>query len=54
MQGGQYQSVDTLHNSLWLSVAQAYLGANPATALASEAFVKSGANPIAGLWRAQV
>ena len=52
MQGGQYVSSNAMHNAFWVTVAQAYLGANPATALAAETYVKTGANPIANLWRA--
>ena len=50
MQGGQYQSVSGIHNQLWLTVAQAFLGADAARKLASEVYVKAGANPISGLW----
>jgi len=50
MQGGQYRSVSGIHNQLWLTVAQAFLGADPATQLANEAYVKTGAKPISGLW----
>jgi len=50
MQGGQYKSVSGIHNQLWVSVAQAFLGADAVSKLASEAYVKTGANPIAGLW----
>ena len=50
MQGGQYQSVSGIHNQLWLTVAQAFLGADAASKLASEVYVKTGASPIAGLW----
>jgi hypothetical protein len=52
MQGGQYRGVSGIHNQLWLTVAQAFLGADPASQLANEAYVKTGANPIAGLWAA--
>ena len=50
MQGGQYQSVSGIHNQLWVTVAQAFLGADAVSKLAGEAYVKSGANPISGLW----
>jgi Protein of unknown function (DUF1552) len=50
MQGGQYQSVSRIHNQLWLTVAQAFLGADAASKLAGEVYVKTGANPIPGLW----
>jgi hypothetical protein len=52
MLGGQYQSVSGIHNQLWLTVAQAFLGADPESALAGEVYVKSGASPIPGLWSA--
>jgi hypothetical protein len=54
MIGGQYKQQSGIHNQLWLTVAQAYLGANPAAALTAETYVKNGANPIAGLWAAPV
>lgn len=52
MQGGQYRSVTGMHNQFWATVAQAFLGANATQALASETYVKNGANPISGLWQA--
>jgi hypothetical protein len=52
MQGGQYRSVSGIHNQLWLTVAQAFLGADAASKLGSEVYVKTGANPIPGLWAA--
>ena len=50
LQGGQYRSVTGIHNQLWVTVAQAFLGADPASKLANEVYVKTGANPIAGVW----
>jgi hypothetical protein len=50
MQGGQFQSVSGIHNQLWVTVAQAFLGADAVSKLANEVYVKSGASPIAGLW----
>ena len=50
MQGGQYQSVSGIHNQFWLTAAQAFLGADAANQLAGEAYVKTGAHPIPGLW----
>jgi hypothetical protein len=50
MQGGQYRSVSGTHNQLWVTVAQAYLGAGAVSALSSESYSKSGANPLSGLW----
>jgi hypothetical protein len=50
MQGGQYQSVSGIHNQLWVTVAQAFLGEDALSRLSGEVFVKSGANPVPGLW----
>jgi hypothetical protein len=50
MQGGQYQNVTGIHNQLWVTVAQAFLGADAISELSGEAYVKTGANPISGLW----
>jgi hypothetical protein len=50
MQGGQYRSVSGIHNQLWLTVAQAFLGMDAATKLRDEVYVKNGAHPISGLW----
>jgi hypothetical protein len=50
MQGGQYKAVTGNHNQFWLTVAQAYLGDNPQTTLASESFYKTNLKPIPGLW----
>jgi hypothetical protein len=50
MQGGQYRSVTGIHNQLWATVAQAFLGADAVGKLAGEVYVKAGANPIPGLW----
>jgi hypothetical protein len=54
MQGGQYKSITggAPHNQLWVTAAQAFLGANAVEALASEAYEKNGADPIPGLWQA--
>jgi hypothetical protein len=52
MQGGQYQGVSGIHNQLWITVAQAFLGSDAAEKLAGEAYVKTGATPIPGLWAA--
>lgn len=57
MQGGQY--VDLMgggpgasrgYNAMWMSIAQAYLGADPLSALSEEVFDKRNAQPIDGLW----
>ena len=50
MRGGQYKSVSGIHNQLWATVAQAFLGADAVGKLGSEAYVKNGASPIPGLW----
>ena len=42
------------HNDLWMTVAQAYLGADPLTKLAAEKFSKKNVSPIAGVWKAPV
>jgi hypothetical protein len=52
MLGGQYRSVSGIHNQLWVTVAQAFLGADAVSKLASEVYVKTGAIPIPGLWAA--
>jgi hypothetical protein len=52
MRGGQYKSVSGIHNQLWVTVAQAFLGADAVNKLSSEVYVKNGANPISGLWEA--
>jgi hypothetical protein len=50
MQGGQFQSVSGIHNQLWVTLAQAFLGVEAPSKLASEAYVKTGASPLPGLW----
>lgn len=40
------------HNDLWMTVAQAYLGADPVTKLATEKFEKKGVTPVSGVWKA--
>src|SRR5262245_7088708 len=53
MQSGQFRSLEASprpHNDLWVTVAQALLGADPLSALSAEAFVKDGVAPIPGLW----
>ena len=52
MQGGKYESVSGIHNQLWVTVAQAFLGSDAVSKLSAEAYVKNGADPIAGLWAA--
>ena len=52
MLGGQYRSVSGIHNQLWATVAQAFLGADAVSKLAGEVYVKTGASPIPGLWAA--
>ncbi|MDQ2645955.1 MAG: DUF1552 domain-containing protein [Myxococcota bacterium] len=50
MQGGQYQSVSGIHNRLWVTLAQAFLGAGAVELLSNEAYVKRGADAIPGVW----
>ena len=50
MQGGQYRSVSGIHNQLWVTVTQAFLGADAVSKLAGETYVKTGAIPVPGLW----
>jgi hypothetical protein len=50
MKGGQYQGVSGIHNQLWVTLAQAFLGVDASDKLSNEVYVKNGANPIAGLW----
>jgi len=54
MIGGQYKSVNGIHNQLWVTVAQAFLGSDWQDILSDEVYVKNGANPISGLWQAPV
>jgi hypothetical protein len=51
--GGQYinfESQRRSHNDLWMTVAQAYLGANPQQTLQGETFLQNGGQPIPGVW----
>jgi hypothetical protein len=50
MQGGRFQTVSGRLTNLWVTLAQAYLGANAMAALSSEVFVKTDVTPISGLW----
>jgi hypothetical protein len=53
MKGGQYLSVNGIHNQLWTTVAQAYLGADARDILDADpenTYVTNGANPISALW----
>jgi hypothetical protein len=52
MRGGQYRSVSGIHNQLWATVAQAFLGVDAADKLEHEVYVKAGARPLAGVWEA--
>jgi hypothetical protein len=52
---GQYMNFENdprHHNDLWMTVAQAYLGADPLSKLTAEKFDKAGVSPISGLWSA--
>ena len=40
------------HNDLWMTVAQAYLGADPLSKLSAEKFDKKNVAPVAGTWKA--
>jgi hypothetical protein len=53
MIGGQYLSVNGIHNQLWTTVAQAYLGTEARDILEADpenTYVTNGANPISELW----
>ena len=53
MQHGQFLDFENNarhHNDLWLTIAQAYLGADPLSQLSAEKFDKKGVKPIEGLW----
>ncbi len=50
MKPGGFQRVTTHHNSIWLTTAQPFLGADPLSTLQDEVFNKSGAAPIEGAW----
>jgi hypothetical protein len=53
MQPGGFQAVsNSHHNRIWLTTAQAFLGADPASLLGDEAFYKNNVEPIAGIWKA--
>ncbi len=50
MQPGAFHNVNTHHNSLWVTAAQAFLGADPVGALQQEVFYKNNVSPINGVW----
>ncbi len=55
MVGGQFldlQSKKPSSNALWMTIAQAYLGAAPLPTFEDDVFVKTDAEPIPGLWSA--
>jgi hypothetical protein len=53
MQPGGFQAVsNSHHNRIWLTAAQAFLGADPMNVLGDEAFYKNGVEPIPGIWEA--
>jgi hypothetical protein len=53
MQPGAFHSVgNTPHNRIWLTTAQAFLGADPMAVLGDEVFYKNGVEPIDGVWAA--
>jgi hypothetical protein len=51
MQPGGFQDLrDTHHNRIWLTTAQAFLGADPSSVLGDEVFYKNEVTPIPGVW----
>jgi hypothetical protein len=48
--GGFQELVNAHHNRIWLTTAQAFLGADPSSVLGDEVFYKDGVAPIPGLW----
>jgi len=53
MQPGGFQSLsNSHHNRVWLTTAQAFLGADPLSKLKDEVFYKTGVTPIPGVWAA--
>ncbi len=55
MTHGQYFNFEgnlRSHNDLWMTVAQAYLGADPLSKLSAEKFEKNNVAPVAGVWKA--
>ncbi len=50
MKPGGFQRVDGHHNSIWLTAAQPFLGADPLSKLQDEVFNKNGAAPVDGVW----
>lgn len=55
MQHGKYFNFEgnlRSHNDLWMTAAQAYLGADPVTALTNEKFEKKNVSPVPGTWQA--
>ena len=50
---GGFQAVtNSHHNRIWLTTAQAFMGADPLSKLDGEAFYKTGVTPLPGLWAA--
>jgi hypothetical protein len=53
MQPGGFQSLSSSHhNRIWVTAAQAFLGADPVSKLGTEVFYKTGVTPIPGVWAA--
>jgi hypothetical protein len=51
MQPGGFQDLPgSQHNRIWLTTAQAFLGADPMSVLGDEVFYKDGVAPIPGVW----
>lgn len=50
---GGFQALNNAHhNRIWVTAAQAFLGADPLSVLGQEAFYKNGVTPIPGVWEA--
>jgi hypothetical protein len=52
MQPGGFQEATGHHNRIWLTTAQAFLGADPLSQLGEEVFYKQNVTPIPGIWAA--
>jgi hypothetical protein len=50
MQPGGFQAPGGMHNRIWLTTAQAFLGANPVSKLQDEVFFKNNVDVIPGIW----
>lgn len=53
MQPGGFQTFNNAHhNRIWVTTAQAFLGADPLGALSAETFYKNNVTTIPGVWAA--